>query len=602
MPIVAVGVERLNRLLGGPERGMEALVEALENLGCDVEDTAEMIQYQCPVCEMLTERLVHEAAPRRCDHCEHEQPRPLLESGRRSVIRLDLLADRPDLFDAGGISRALKGLLGIERGLPRYTVEPGTIRVEVDPALEKPGSYWPNIAAAELELPSLDQEGLRELMRLQESLHWGIGRDRKLCSIGVYDLDSIQPPIRFTRIEPEGRRFVPLHFGTAPMTARQILTEHPKGKAYASLLEGFVAYPLLIDSKDQVLSMPPVINSEETRVHTGTRRLFAEVTGTVEAAVRSALHTLVCSMAELGATIRGVRIIRPSGEEQSWPQIAPRSRSIDLEDARRWLGLDLPDAALADLLQKMRLDVDGSGRNVTVSYPAFRTDIRHPVDLYADLAIGHGYGSYPMKLVPTMTPSSERPEERISSRVRAALIGQGFWEILSLVQTTAQKHFTRLRLEPGDQHAIIANPKNVEVNIVRCHLLTGILETLEKNRRKAAPQQFFEVGNIVLLAPGTETGTREERRVCFAVLGPEAGYAQIRSTADALCRELGAEPVYSAEVHPTFVSGRCATIDAKGRDGLQLRGRLGELHPEVLERFGLQFPVALAEISLCDVV
>jgi phenylalanyl-tRNA synthetase beta chain len=216
--------------------------------------------------------------------------------------------------------------------------------------------------------------------------------------------------------------------------------------------------------------------------------------------------------------------------------------------------LDLPDAALADLLRKMRLDVDGSGRNVTVSYPAFRTDIRHPVDLYADLAIGHGYGSYPMKLVPTMTPSTERPEERISSRVRAALIGQGFWEVLSLVQTTAQKHFTRLRIEPGDQHAIIANPKNVEVNIVRCHLLTGILETLEKNRRKAAPQQFFEVGNIVLLAQAPRL---ELVRSVASVLPCWAGsrYAQIRSTADALCRELGAEPVYSAEVHPTFVKG-----------------------------------------------
>ena len=116
MPIVAVGADRLNQLLGGTARSMEALVEALENLGCDVEDTAEEVHFQCPVCHFITARLTHEAPPRRCDNCDVEQPIPLPEVGRLSVIRLDLLADRPDIFDVGGITRALKGPLGLERG------------------------------------------------------------------------------------------------------------------------------------------------------------------------------------------------------------------------------------------------------------------------------------------------------------------------------------------------------------------------------------------------------------------------------------------------------------------------------------------------------
>jgi phenylalanyl-tRNA synthetase beta chain len=603
MPVVAIGVHRLNELLGGPERPMETLVEALENLGCDVEDTAEAVHYRCPVCELITERLAHEAAPRRCDQCETEQPVPLPEVGREAVIRLDLLADRPDLFDAGGISRALKGMLGVEQGLPRYEVQPGSIAVSVDARLGRPQSYWPHIVAAELEVPPIDEQALRELMRLQEALHWGIGRDRKLCAIGVYDLATIQPPIRFTLIEPDGLRFVPLaHASGEVLSAGRILTEHPKGRAYAHLLSAFEAYPLLIDAKDQVLSMPPIINSEETRVRLGTTRLFAEVTGVVFEAARAALHTLVSSLAELGASVRSVRVVQPDGEAQDWPQLAPRSHEIDLDDARRWLGLHESDPRLIELFRKMRLDVRGAGPRVQVQYPAFRTDIRHAVDLYADLAIGHGYAAMPMRLIPTMTVSRERPEERLSNRARSILVGLGYWEVMSLVQTTPAKHFEALRLTSAEDHVRIANPKNADVDVVRCHLMTGVLETLSKNRRRAVPQRFFEVGNVVLLDAASETGTREERRLCLAAFGPEVGYAAVRAAVDGICRELGVAPSYAAEAHPTFVDGRCAGMQALGPGGLHVRGRLGEVHPEVLGNFSLQYPVALAELTLCPVV
>jgi phenylalanyl-tRNA synthetase beta chain len=598
MPIIAIGVERLNELLGGGSRPLEELVDALENLGCDVEDTAEVVHYRCPVDGLISERLTHETAPRRCDWCETEQPEPLAEAGRQSVIRLDLLADRPDLFDVGGISRALKGMLGLDEGLPRFDVAEGSISVVVDPRLEEPESYWPHIAAAELELPPLDEQGLRELMRLQESLHWGIARGRKLCAMGVYDLETIVPPVRFTLIEPDGRRFVPLSHGTAELTAAQILAEHPKGRAYAHLLTGFKGYPLLVDAVEQVLSMPPIINSQETRVRVGSTRLFVEVTGRSEAAVRSALHTFVSSMAEVGARISSVQVARPGGQVQRWPELEPRAQSIDLEDARRWLGIGGDDAELIGLFRKMRLDVEGTGPQVRVRYPAFRTDIRHAVDLYADLVIGYGYSRLPMPLVPTMTPSTERPEEALSSRVRSVLLGLGYWEIMSLVQTSVEKHFTLLRLQPGAEHVLIANPKNTEIDVVRCHLMTGLLETLSKNRRKAVPQQFFEVGNVVRLSGQSETGTTEERRLCFAAIGPEAGYAAARSVVDGLCRELGALPGYSSAEHPSFVEGRCAALDAPGPAGLRLHGRLGELHPEVLENFSLGHPVALAELTL----
>ena len=71
MPVVAVSVKRLNELLGGQYK-MDALIKALEQLGCDVEDTAELGIYRCPACQAPNDKLSHEDPPKRCDFCGFE--------------------------------------------------------------------------------------------------------------------------------------------------------------------------------------------------------------------------------------------------------------------------------------------------------------------------------------------------------------------------------------------------------------------------------------------------------------------------------------------------------------------------------------------------
>ena len=157
-----------------------------------------------------------------------------------------------------------------------------------------------------MTLPPVDETSLVAIMKLQENLHWGVGRDRKLSSIGVYDLSTISGNITYRTIDPDKDPFVPLGMPGKKMTGRQILESHPKGIAYAELLADHKRYPVLIDSKNQVLSMPPIINSDETKVKQGTTRVFIDVTGISQAAVTKSLDTLVCSLAEIGGTIETV--------------------------------------------------------------------------------------------------------------------------------------------------------------------------------------------------------------------------------------------------------------------------------------------------------
>jgi phenylalanyl-tRNA synthetase beta chain len=393
--------------------------------------------------------------------------------------------------------------------------------------------------------------------------------------------------------------FVPLGMPGKKMSGRQILESHPKGMAYAELLASHKRYPVLIDGKNQVLSMPPIINSEETKLKQGTKRVFIDVTGISQAAVTKSLDTLVCSLCEIGGTVQTVEIVGRGGDARITPDLKPRNTAVELHEAKRWLGLPLNEKSLATSLQKMRFDVQpavgpGTDARLLVSYPPYRTDIRHPVDLLEDVAIGYGYGNIEPRLVRSMTVGTPRLEETLSERVRQVVIGLGYSEIMSLPLTTEEHQFEQLRNPTPDRYAQVSNPKLKAYNVVRTHLMGGLMEALRENRRRPMPQRLFEMDNVVELDDAAETGASEYRKLAFVEIGRESGYATARSVVDALVRELGWEAAYVAIEHSTFVPGRAASVAVKGK----LVGILGEVHPEVLTNFGLTYPVALAELTL----
>ena len=446
MPVIGIPVKHLSQLLG-KTLSQEELADAVEQLGCDLEEVGKSNYYECPQCQSIIEKLEHEPPPRRCSFCGKESEEDFLFKESDEVIRLDLLPARPDLFDAAGLSRALKGFLNIETGLWKPVVGPAEITVDVSDEMQGPQIYRPFIACAVVEMPPVDSDILRALMKLQENLHWGIGRDRKLASIGVYNLDTIKPPIHYRAVGPEELTFCPLGNPGQQMTPAQILKEHPKGVAYAHLLKDCGKYPLLIDDAGQVLSMPPIINSDETRIKIGSTRMFIDTTGTTERDAHKSLNTLVCSLIEMGGKVTAVKVIS-SEKTIHTPNLSTGAIPVNIESARRWLGVDFKIPDFIKYLERMRLQISGRFPKYNVKYPAYRTDIKHEVDIFEDLAIAYGYTNFPDQLVQTMTIGQARPEEKISEVMRDIMLGLGFNEVMSLMLTTEANHFTKLKLPP----------------------------------------------------------------------------------------------------------------------------------------------------------
>lgn len=501
-----------------------------------------------------------------------------IERREEDHVDVEFFANRPDLFSTEGTARALRGFLGVEEGPVRYETTPSGISFTVDPGLAE---IRPYLGSAVVRGLNLDEEAIVSLMGLQESLHWAVGRGRRKVAIGLHDLARITPPFRYLA-SPRDRGFVPLDFDKE-MTMETMLEEHPKGRAFAPLVQDAPRFPLIVDAEDRVLSFPPIINGELTRVSTATTDVLLDCTGTDLRAVTTATKILCAALAEAGGRIESVEI-----DGVSVPDLDPSFREVSVDECNRLLGLGLDAPTMASLLRRMRFGAEPVGGNrVRVEVPCYRADIMHDWDVFEDVAIAYGYERFEAVPSRTATTAEERPESRLKRAVREALSGLGHLETMPFVLTSEKVLFSQMRRVPDARALRVLHPISEDQSVARISLLPLLMELLEYNRFRELPQRLFAVGETVT---GMETGIGAAAVSCHGT----ADFSEAYGIADALCRELGL--IYTAieTDDPAFIDGRRGALLVNGTP----LGVFGEVHPEVLEAFGLDHPVAAVEIDL----
>jgi phenylalanyl-tRNA synthetase beta chain len=197
-----------------------------------------------------------------------------------------------------------------------------------------------------------------------------------------------------------------------------------------------------------------------------------------------------------------------------------------------------------------------------------------------------------------MTVGSHQPIEELSTTARRVMTGLGFLEIMTPALTNTEEHFGKLGLPSPEHFVRLENPISVEQTMAREQLITGLLSTFRLNTTREMPQCIFEAGDCFDLDSAEESGVRTRRRLAAAIAGPRVGYTDAKQALDALAREQGRDLRFEPLDSPTFIPGRCARVfvQASGRESSW--GMLGEVHPEVLGRFGITQPTALFEVDL----
>ena len=521
------------------------------------------------------------------------------EDKKEKIIQFSINPDRPDYLSVEGLARGFRGFMGIDKGMPKYDVYESDVEVFVEDVRLRP-----YCAFAIVKNVIVDDLVLESIINLQEKLHWTIGRDRKKIAIGIHDFDKVAPPFYYKEIKGDELKFEPLGHDVE-MTPEEILQKHEKGIKYAHLIADD-KYPIILDKDGNVLSMPPIINGNLTKVTTETRNLLIDITGTDKNAVENTLNILVSAFADRGGTIYSVKLVNSNNKNKKdtiiYPDLTPKVEELSPEFINKRLGLNLNPGEIITSLRKARMDAEYNyeKNNMIVKIPAYRVDILHKVDFTEEVAIHYGYDKFTGKFPNVATIGEKHPLEKKFDFIRDVMVGYGFFEVMNLTLSNQDVLFKKMKIDVDDNEYVeVLKPASIEHRVVRPSILPLLLETLYINKHNELPQKIFEVGDCVVIDETDEssyTKCKNVGKIAFAIIHPNANFNELKSYAEGLLREMDINYKLENYDHPSFIGGRCARII--NADTEKAIGYFGELHPEVILNFDLEHPVVGFEMEI----
>ncbi|NYT04582.1 MAG: phenylalanine--tRNA ligase subunit beta [Candidatus Methanofastidiosa archaeon] len=498
-------------------------------------------------------------------------------------IVVEVFPDRPDMLSIEGFTSALKGFMGLEKGPIEFKVHKSNYEGTVE---SKVKSVRPFAVGAIVKGIKFEDDTIKSLMQIQEKLHITHGRNRKKVAIGVHDLDTIKFPIKYTTM-PRNFSFMPLEFDKN-LTIDEILKIHPKGIAYAHLLSEFKECPVWLDSNGKVLSMPPIINGDHTKVTEKTKNLFIDITGTHRKSIEYALNIILMGLFIRGGEIHSFKLTE-EGQNLVYPGLNREKMDLDISYSNKILGLNLSENETADLLLKMRYGISSKSKDkIVVEIPAYRADILHPIDLVEDISISYGFENFTPEIPEIATIGQENPIEIFVRKVEEVMVGFNFFEVKNYILSNEDVLITKM-LDNKRKLVKTRNAVNTEFDTVRSSLLPLLIKTLVSNSHYEYPQNIFEVGLVV-----PDQNLIEKQYLSCTICHPNANFSEIKGVLNGLISSFGLQYSVKEEDYPYFIEGRSCSL---GIDNIII-GKMGELNPEVLYNFKLEMPVSAFEIDL----
>ncbi|MDO8740351.1 MAG: phenylalanine--tRNA ligase subunit beta [Candidatus Woesearchaeota archaeon] len=490
----------------------------------------------------------------------------------------------PYLWSAEGIARLIKGISGKEKGIPKLKIEKSNYKLVVDRSVNKVRPY---IAAFVAKGCKVDDYLLKQIIQLQEKLCETYGKKRQKLAVGLYSYKKITFPVIYKATDPESIKFIPLDF-RKEMTQSEILEEHPKGKEYAWILKDFSKYPILIDSKKEVLSFPPIINSSLTgKVEIGEEDLFFECTGTDLDSVNLAANIFAQAFYERGFKIYSVNIKYPNKTIKT-PFMFNETIKIKKEQIKEMLGLDLKDSEVKVLAEKAGYNFKG----YKIEIPCYRKDILHPVDIIEDIAIMYGYDKIGEEKLKSYTIGETKEIINFVDKIREIIIGLGYQEIMSPLLSNKEILYEKMNIKDFGT-VELENYMSENYSAVRSWLLPILMEVLAKNKHIDYPQKIFEQGIVTVR---NKEEIKDYERIAVLAVHDKADFTEIKQVFDHLFRCLGLQYVIEDADHSSFIEGRVGRISVNGI----AVAYIGEVHPAVLGNFNLEMPVVGFELNITD--
>ena len=508
-----------------------------------------------------------------------------IESEDKDEVRIEYSPNRPDYSTDFGIALGLQGLLEIKTGSVKFNIKKSNkFSISVMPGVSKIRPFVTGIVAKN---GKIDDKTLKQLITMQEDLHFGIGRKRKKSSIGIHDLNAISFPLVYTTVD-RNHKFVPLN-SEDEVPISEILTSTDVGKDYGSLLGQSTQVPLIVDNNQNTVSFPPIINAAVTTITTKTKNLFVEVTGINKEDAEDMLAVVATILQSAGFALESIKI---SGAKNSSPKLGTRKLTVDSSLVNQTLGLDLKTSKIISCLKKSRLDASSKGTNIVCTIPAYRFDIFGPMDLVEEVALGYGIQNLEPTMSPSQTIGKTNPVSLQLKSLDRMMTGLGYLESLNS-SLTSKKVLYDMTNRDSAKIISVLDSKSQEHTILRDSILPGLLENLSKNIHESYPQRMFETGTVF------EIGSQIAEKVNFSGISAhkDANFTEIKSIVQsALNVGFGIKVETKTSSDPIFEKGHCASIVLNDVP----IGIVGKVNSTIVENYKIRVPVVGFELSLSE--
>jgi phenylalanyl-tRNA synthetase beta chain len=541
------------------------------------------------------------------------------------VLELEVTPDRGYALSMIGVARDVAALTGAELRLPEAKPNPG----------EDPGV--PVDILDPDRCPRFDARVIRGVT-VGPSPTW---LQRRLAAAGMRPVSNIVDATNHVMLEIGN----PTHAYDLALLAGpriEVRTARPGETLITLDGEHRVLDPddLLICDADGPIALAGVMGGEPTEINEATRDVLLEVANfTARTVLRTArrhrLHTAgsyrwarnvppdtvplaAGRCVELIVDLAGGQVV---GGTDNYPQ-PPERETIRLRPARArgYLGIDLDADGQAEVLKAIGCGVAATGDEaLSVTPPAYRSDLCHEVDLYEEIARIYGYDKIASRVPSSGTVGRRNPTDDAVRAVRRSLAGAG-WTEVSAFPFVSDEDLEALGLAVDDLRrnpVALVNPLSKEESVLRTTLLPGLLRVVRRNlNRQASDIALFEAGRVFLPPtqeePGADGGPTgvvlpaEPLMLGFVACGEfEVARHDKPGRIVDLFDLLGAVEVARRAVGrgamttvPTaempYHPGRAARVLIDGEN----LGAVGELHPRVIAAYELPARTLAGELRL----
>ena len=231
-----------------------------------------------------------------------------------------------------------------------------------------------------------------------------------------------------------------------------------------------------------------------------------------------------------------------------------------------------------------------------VYVPSFRADVVHPADVAEEVARFYGFENIESRPFTSTTAGKLSPTQKLINLASESLLASGLSEIQTY-SFISPKYFDKICLSadsPLRRVVTILNPLGEDTSVMRTITVPSMLETLARNYNNRCPGAYlFEMATVYIPVDGRELPD-ELPKIALGMYG-DCDFFTLKGAVEALLLKAGIRDVDVEPVHdcPFLHPGRAAKLIVDGKE----LGFMGEVHPDVLENYGIGTRAYVAELD-----